>query len=143
MDEAHIAIETINYAANSFCYICRDGFITAEVEVDGAVVAATGADGFTCFVLNERIRRIQRYSYQRPAAEGYRLTPSFADWRCGKPCENAVETTVETASSLPITLYIYTAKPFRPAKSPKCVSITRFLQVLRHRKRILHCGKRW
>ncbi len=95
----HIAVETINYALNSFCYICRDGFITAELEVDGAVAAATGDDGFSCFVLQERVRRIQRYSYQRPAAESYRLTPQFADWRCGKPCDNAQPIAFETAQS--------------------------------------------
>lgn len=33
--------------------------------------------------LCERIRRVQRYSYQRPFAEAYRLTEDFCGWRTG------------------------------------------------------------
>ena len=73
--EVHIAIETVNYYINSFDYIRQPGFIQAELAADSRVLAATGAEGFSMWQLTERIRRIQRYSYQRPAAEAYRLTP--------------------------------------------------------------------
>ncbi len=94
----HIAIETINYALNSFCYMLSDGFIQAEIEVNGQIVAATGKNGFTMFRLDERVRRVQRYSYQRPAAEAYHLTPDYADWRVGKTCANAVEVSAVKAT---------------------------------------------
>ena len=97
--EVHIAIETVNYYINSFDYIRQPGFIQAELAADSRVLAATGAEGFSMWQLTERIRRIQRYSYQRPAAEAYRLTPDYTDWRMGRPAGNAVAVTAaETAA---------------------------------------------
>ncbi len=87
--EAHIAIECVNYYTNSFEIIRQKGFLTAEVAEGDRVLAATGtAHGFDVMELGERIRRIQRYSYQRPAAEAYRLTEDYADWRIGRPGSN-------------------------------------------------------
>ncbi|MBP3388950.1 MAG: hypothetical protein J6K98_03650 [Clostridia bacterium] len=96
-DEAHIAIETVNYYINSFDYIRQPGFIQAEITAGEQVLAATGGEGFALWQLNERVRKIQRYSYQRPAAEAYRLSPDYADWRVGRPGSNTVAlTAVET-----------------------------------------------
>ncbi len=86
---AHIAIETINYRINSFGYISAPGFIQAEIEQNGAIVAATGDNTFAGFELTERVRCIQRYSYQRPAAESYIMDAHFADWRVGKISKTA------------------------------------------------------
>lgn len=95
--ENHIAIEAVNYYVNSFYSLMQKGFIEAELTVDGAVFAATGAaDGkaFELLRLNERIRRVQRYSFQRPFAEAYNLTEDYCGWRVGENGGNALE--VET-----------------------------------------------
>ena len=91
--DAHIAIETVNYYLNSFAYIRQAGFIQIEIADGDKVLAATGDDSFAAYQLTERVRRIQRYSYQRPAAEGYIVAPDYADWRVGKACPNAVAVT--------------------------------------------------
>lgn len=88
--ETHVAIEIINHAINSFGSILAKGFICAEIEVDGQVVAATSHDGFDSFLLTERMRRVQRYSFQRPAAESYDLTPDCHRWRMGGASGNAL-----------------------------------------------------
>lgn len=85
----HVAIEVSHYAVNSFCYLQADGFVQAEILSDGQITAATGADGFTYLRLNSRVRKVQRYSYQRPFVDAWRLTPSYADWRMGAPCPHA------------------------------------------------------
>ena len=90
----HIAIEIPHYAVNSFCYLQADGFVQAEIVRDGEVVAATGGEGFTCFCLDGRVQKVQRYSYQRPFVDAWRLDPSYADWRIGKPCRFATPTDV-------------------------------------------------
>lgn len=96
--KVHIAIETVNYRLNSFGCISAPAFIQAELEVNGKIAAATGDTSFESFVLTERVRRVQRYSYQRPAAESYILKEDYANWRKGKPCGNAVATKMlETA----------------------------------------------
>ena len=79
----HVAIEVVNYYINAFGYIRQPGFIQAEIAVENEVLAATGESGFDAVRLNERVRRIQRYSYQRPAAEAYRMGAEYAAWQMG------------------------------------------------------------
>lgn len=82
----HIAIQVVNYFINSFYLPCQRGFIQAELTENGVLLAATGVDtnDFKLVQLNERIKKIQRYSYQRPFAEAYNLTEDFSGWYCGK-----------------------------------------------------------
>lgn len=89
--ENHIAIEAVNYYVNSFYSLMQKGFIEAELTVDGEVSAATGAaDGkaFELLQLNERIRKVQRYSFQRPFAEAYNLSEDYCCWRVGERGSN-------------------------------------------------------
>ena len=97
--ELHIAIEIVNYYINSFDYIRQPGFVQAEITLDAQVLAATSCAGFSVWMLQERIRKIQRYSYQRPTAEAYRLFPEYIDWRVGRPAVNAVPLTVSQTDS--------------------------------------------
>src|SRR5690606_18935065 len=79
-----IAIEVAGYNTNSFAYLDQPSFLQAEVLADGAVLAATGGDGekgFEAVLLPERLQKVQRYSFQRPASEVYRLRPGFDAWR--------------------------------------------------------------
>ncbi|AZN39278.1 alpha-L-rhamnosidase-related protein [Paenibacillus albus] len=79
-----VAIEVAGYNVNSFYTLDQPSFVQAEVLVDGVVVAATGitgAGGFETFVLPERVQKVQRYSFQRPFMEAYRLTPGVHQWR--------------------------------------------------------------
>ena len=94
----HLSIEVVNYYINSFASQMQEGFVEAEVSVDGCVAASTGGDGFKTFRLDERVRHVQRYSYQRPAAESYRLTPDVHNWRVGGQSSNAVPFEVEELS---------------------------------------------
>lgn len=93
--ENHIAIEVVNYYINSFASLMQEGFVQAELSVDGDIVAATGGEGFKTFKFNERVRKLQRFSYQRPAAESYRLTPDVHNWRVGGESCSAVPFPVE------------------------------------------------
>lgn len=81
----HIAIEVVNYFVNSFYQLCQKGFIQVELSAKKNVFAATGIDAkdFKLVRLNERVRKIQRYSYQRTFAECYNLTEDFCGWRHG------------------------------------------------------------
>lgn len=82
--ENHIAIEVVNYYINSFASLLQSGFVQAELTVDEKEVAATGDNSFATFKLNERVRKLQRFSFQRPAAEGYRMSSDVYNWRMGK-----------------------------------------------------------
>ena len=89
--ENHVALQVVNYYINSFYLPAQKGFIQAEIELNGEILAATGdsEDGFDSFLLNERVRKVQKYSYQRHFVEVYRLTQGFCDWRIGKSCGDA------------------------------------------------------
>lgn len=92
--ENYIAIETVSYYVNSFYSLMQKGFIEAELTADGAVFAAKGAEdekNFKLLRLNERIRKVQRYSYQRPFAEAYMLDADYCGWRVGENGGNVSE----------------------------------------------------
>jgi len=76
-----LAIEVTGANCHSFAYLNQSSFLQAELSVDGAVVAATGGAGFTALRLPERIQKVERYSFQRPFVEAYRMAPGFDDWR--------------------------------------------------------------
>lgn len=93
----HIAIEAINHYINSYGALKQEGFIQAELLLDGEVVAATSEKpiGFKVFRLTERIRKMLRYSFQRPFAESYRLTSDVHNWRIGEQSVSAIPMLLE------------------------------------------------
>ncbi len=67
-----VIIEVCGYNARSYYLMQQDSFLTAELSADGQVAAYTGKD-FTARINPEYIQKIQRYSFQRPFAESYRI----------------------------------------------------------------------
>lgn len=89
--ENWIAIHAIHHGITSFGLMSQKAFLQTEITCDGVVLAATGSANkeFQSFLLTERVQKIQRYSYQRPFAEGYILKSNYKDWMLGAECENA------------------------------------------------------
>ena len=114
--ELHVAIEAVNYYVGSFNSVRQPGFIQVELMADEKIVAATGVRGFSSVRLTDRVRRLQRYSYQRPFAEGYRLCSDVYQWRMGKNGENteAVEMRVTSEKML-------VQRNLSPSRFPKTV----------------------
>jgi len=78
-----VAFEVAGYNVNSFYLLDQPSFLQAEVVADGKVLASTGGTGraFEATVLRERVQKVQRYSFQRPFTEVYRLAPGSDAWR--------------------------------------------------------------
>ncbi len=79
-----VACEVAGYNANSYYLLDQPSFLQAEIVTDGGdVLASTDGKGapFTATVLANRIQKVQRYSFQRPFTEAYRLTPDSDKWR--------------------------------------------------------------
>ena len=78
-----VAIEAAGYNVNSYYLLDQPSFLQAEVVAGGDVLAATGSEqrGFEASPLTERVQKVQRYSFQRPFIEVYRLTEDHARWR--------------------------------------------------------------
>ena len=78
-----VAFEVAGYNVNSFYLLDQPSFLQAEVVADGRVLAGTGVAGraFEATVLRERVQKVQRYSFQRPFTEVYRLAPGCDAWR--------------------------------------------------------------
>ncbi len=95
-----VAIEVAGYNANSYYLLDQPSFLQAEVLVGDRVLAATGSKGlgFEATILDERLQKVQRYSFQRPFSEVYRLTKDHGGWRADasaaiKPVACAVQPT--------------------------------------------------
>jgi len=88
-NQNHIAVEAVNYYIASYSSLKQAGFIQMEIVGDNGVLAATDVNpnGFKAFSLNQKIRKMQRYSFQRTFGESYRLKPDSDAWRLGEPSE--------------------------------------------------------
>lgn len=78
-----VAFEVAGYNVNSYYLLDQPSFLQAEIVADGKVLASTDGHGapFTATILKERVQKVQRYSFQRPFSEVYRLAPGYDRWR--------------------------------------------------------------
>ena len=75
-----VCIQVVNYGVCSFQYIKQPGFLQAEITLDGKVAAATDINGdFRARRDLSKIQVIERFSYQRPFVEGWRLPAEYSD----------------------------------------------------------------
>jgi alpha-L-rhamnosidase len=92
-----IAVEVAGYNINTYYTIDQPSFLLSEVTVDGKIVLATGSDGdFEAFQIKERLQKVERYSFQRPFTEYYRMKEGYDQWRISS------KTKVE---KLPLTVF--------------------------------------
>lgn len=76
-----VAVEVAGYNTNSYYTIDQPSFLQAEIVRGPDVLAATGVKGFECGIVTERVQKVQRYSFQRPFSEVYRITPDHDRWK--------------------------------------------------------------
>jgi alpha-L-rhamnosidase len=74
-DQNLITIDVAGYNVNSYYVLDQPSFLQAEIISDGKVVASTAGEGarFEARILTERVQKVQRYSFQRPFIEYYRM----------------------------------------------------------------------
>lgn len=86
-DTQHLlAVEVASYTCASYAYPRQPGFLQAEIEAAGRVVSATGELSFAAKRLTGRVQKVERFSFQRPYAEAYRLAPDANNWRVDMNC---------------------------------------------------------
>lgn len=71
--ENEIVIEVLGYYVNSYDTLNQNSFLTAEVRNGNDIVVYTGKD-FYIYDRKQRIRKVQRYSFQRAFIDAYHLT---------------------------------------------------------------------
>jgi len=77
-----IAIEVAGYNVNSYYTLDQPSFLLAEVTSGKKVLLASGSENdFELFQLRERVQKVERYSFQRPFTEYYRLNDSYDNWK--------------------------------------------------------------
>ena len=77
-----VAIEVAGYNVNTYYTIDQPSFLQAEIESDGNIVLATGTEnGFSAFQIKARLQKVERYSFQRPFTEYYRMEEGSNQWR--------------------------------------------------------------
>jgi len=77
-----LAIEVAGYNVNSFYLLDEPAFLQAEVVSNGRILASTAGRGinFEATILRYRLQKVQRYSFQRPFIEYYRMNQSDDRW---------------------------------------------------------------
>lgn len=72
-NENVVVIEVVGFNVNTYDTLDQLSFLTVEIFRDGQLIAYTGGDEIKIYDLNQRVQRVQRYSFQRGFAESYRL----------------------------------------------------------------------
>ncbi|MDX9882694.1 MAG: hypothetical protein RBS73_11570 [Prolixibacteraceae bacterium] len=79
-----IAVEVAGYNVYNYYLLNQPAFLQAEVTENGRVVVATGTQGggvlFEAAMLDQRVKDVPLYSFQRPHIESYILTPDYNKW---------------------------------------------------------------
>lgn len=77
-----LAIEVAGYNVNSYYLLDQPAFLQAEVVSGGTVLASTAGKGvnFEATILKHRVQKVQRYSFQRPFIEYYRMSEGDDHW---------------------------------------------------------------
>ncbi|MEI7823047.1 MAG: hypothetical protein WCK55_19215 [Verrucomicrobiota bacterium] len=121
-----VAFEVAGYNANSYYLLDQPSFLQAEVVIGGKVLAATGDEGspFEAGPLPERVQKVQRYSFQRPFTEVYRLAPGYDRWRID--------------ASVPLVAAVCAIQPVKPIL-PRRVPYSEF--VVRAPRQIVATGE--
>ena len=83
-EENVLAIEVVSFYVNSYYVPKQPAFLQAEVCREDTVLCRTGVDGdFRGTALTYRLQKTQRFSFQRPCIDAFRVAPGYADWRAG------------------------------------------------------------
>lgn len=85
-----IVAEVAGYCVNSYYLVNELPFFACEISAEGRILADAGQ--FRCFELDDRIRKVQRFSFQRPFAEAYRMRHDRMPFYCGKDLFPETET---------------------------------------------------
>lgn len=72
-DKNELAVIVAGYCTNSFYLIDEPSFVCAELYDGETLTAYTGGPGFVYESYTDRVRKTQRYSFQRPFTEAYVL----------------------------------------------------------------------
>ncbi len=81
----HIIAEVSAYNVNNFYYADETPFFCAEIRgKNGEIIAST--EDFKCFLLNDRVQKVQRYSYQRAFVEHYKMSSDREEFYAGRDC---------------------------------------------------------
>ena len=78
-----VAVEVAGYNVNSYYLLEQPAFVQAEVVTGDTVLASTAGKGapFEAAILTERVQKVQRFGYQRPFIEVYRIEEGHGRWR--------------------------------------------------------------
>ncbi|MDI9605011.1 MAG: hypothetical protein QM305_06760 [Bacteroidota bacterium] len=135
-----LAIEVAGYNVNSYYTLDQPSFLLAEMSLDGQVVRATGSEGdFEAFQIKERLQKVERYSFQRPFTEYYRLSEGYDRWRTASdvPVETVQLATYPPVSLLPRHVAIPTFDVQEPVALHSKGNITKVTPESYHKDRSL------
>jgi alpha-L-rhamnosidase len=97
-----LAFEVAGYNVNSYYLLDQSSFLQAEVICNGTPLLTTSGAGsnFSATILKERVQKVQRYSFQRPFSEVYRLTAGWTDWRVGKAAPQLAQVSIQPEKTI-------------------------------------------
>ncbi len=78
-----LAVEVAGYNVDSYYTLDQPSFLQAEILRGNQVLASTGGEGelFEGGILTSRVQKVERYSFQRPFTDYWKLQRGWDDWK--------------------------------------------------------------
>lgn len=76
-DRNVVCILCAGYNCNSYAYLDEPSFLCCEITDGDELLAATGDGSFAARPCTQRVQKVQRYSFQRPFVESWRLDTEY------------------------------------------------------------------
>lgn len=86
----YLVIKVHSHLINSYAYIKQSPFFAAEIKTDDGKLY--NSHDFLCYLLDDRVQKVSRYSYQRGFSEAYRLNDNPRRFLLGSSIYPLVET---------------------------------------------------
>ncbi|MBR5869868.1 MAG: hypothetical protein IKZ09_02420 [Clostridia bacterium] len=75
-----LVFEVAGYNVNNYYTMDQPSFFQAEILCDNEIVAWTAPEGgMPCDVVTERVQKVQKFSFQRPFVEAWRMGAAYAE----------------------------------------------------------------
>lgn len=114
-----IVAEVLSVYAQNFCWVKQKPFFACEVKTENG--EAYSAEDFACFELTDRVRKVQRYSFQRGFAEVYEVFADHGALYVGDFSETPYPRCETEEAVLPKVLPSYTENPLLEEVSARAI----------------------
>ena len=98
-EKSYITAIVASYNINTYYTVRENPFFACEILDENGIIIASSGD-FECFLIDDRVQKVPKFSFQRPFTESYIMDGCRSSFFCGQDIFKRVETEEVKGNSL-------------------------------------------